>query len=184
MKNQTLVSIYLIIPFLTIFFYTAVNAQIETKIIAGDGVEFDYFGHSLSISDNYILVGAPGDDDNGSYSGSAYVCRCDGIGWIKEAKLLPSDGAEGDWFGGSVSINKDIIVVGACTDDDNGYNSGAVYIFKRNGTTYNEEVKLIASDGEDGDCFGFSVSINVDTAIVGADRDGLRAGWAYIFFRN
>ena len=52
-------------------------------------------------------MGASGDDDNGSASGSAYVFKRTGASWAEEAKLLPSDGAISDVFGISVSISGD-----------------------------------------------------------------------------
>jgi len=69
-------------------------------------------------------------------------------------------------------------------DDDNGTNSGSAYIFKRSGTSWAEEAKLTASDGDDADYFGSSVSISGDYAIVGAywdDDNGTNSGSAYIF---
>jgi len=91
---------------------------------------------------------------------------------INEFKLLPSDGAEGDIFGNSVSISGDYAIVGAHHSDEvNGNNSGSAYIFKRDGSNWIEEQKLLASDGAEGDRFGISVSISGDYAIIGAPSD-------------
>ncbi|GAH13390.1 unnamed protein product, partial [marine sediment metagenome] len=98
--------------------------------------------------------------------------------------MLPSDGSAGDIFGRSVSIDGDYVVIGANLDDDNGKDSGAAYIFKRSGSTWIQEAKLLASDGRASDRFGFSVSINGTTAIIGADLNdnkGENSGAAYIF---
>ena len=92
-----------------------------------------------SISGDVAVVGAYGDDDNGSYSGSAYIFRREGNTWTQEAKLTASDGAASDYFGRSVSISGDFVVVGAYRDDDNGGYSGSAYIFRRGSTSCSEE---------------------------------------------
>jgi hypothetical protein len=99
------------------------------KLLASDGAGEDWFGYSVSIDGNLALIGAYGDDDNGSYSGSAYIYRFDGSTWQEETKLLASDGAEDDVFGTSVAIDGDLVLVGAIGDNDNGSNSGSAYIF-------------------------------------------------------
>ena len=83
----------------------------------------------MSNRGDVALVGAQNDDDNGTYSGSAYVYRWNGSNWVEEQKLLASDGAAGDWFGHSVSISGDVALVGAYADDDIGTNSGSAYVF-------------------------------------------------------
>ena len=168
--------------------FQTVHAQIsEFKIIASNGAVDDEFGHSVSISGDYAVVGAHFDDDNGSASGSAYVFKRTGTSWTQEAKLLPSDGAADDVFGQSVFISGDYAFVGARGDDDNGSLSGSAYVFKRTGTTWTEESKLLASDGAIGDFFGESVSISGDYAVVGAwadDDNGSVSGSAYVFKRS
>jgi hypothetical protein len=157
----------------------------EFKIPASDGAAVDYFGYSVSISGDVAIVGAVGDDDKGSSSGSAYVYRWDGVSWIEEAKLTASDGARSDQFGYSVSISGDVAIVGAVGDDDKGSRSGSAYVFRFDGDSWGEEhAKLTASDGAGGDQFGVSVSISGDVVIVGAHFDadaGFRSGSAYVF---
>jgi hypothetical protein len=160
------------------------------KLLPGDGAADDYFGHSVSISGDTAIVGAYGDDDNGSGSGSAYIFTRDQGGadnWGQVKKLLPGDGAAGVWFGASVSISGDTAIVGARWDDDNGSSSGSAYIFSHDqggADNWGEVKKLLASDGAAGDEFGYSVSISGDTAIVGAmwdDDNGNNSGSAYVY---
>jgi len=101
----------------------------EDKLVPGDGAANDFFGGSVSISGDTALVGAKWDDDNGSLSGSAYVFRYNGSTWVEESKLVPSDGASLDYFGRSVSISGDTVLVGAYRDEDNGAYSGSAYMF-------------------------------------------------------
>jgi len=88
------------------------------KLTAGDGAADDWFGWSVSIDGDTVVIGATGDDDDGSDSGSAYVFTRITPGelasdWTQNAKLTAADGAEGDYFGGSVSIDGDTVVIGA-----------------------------------------------------------------------
>ena len=108
------------------------------------------------------------DDDNGSNSGSAYVyVRSNGV-WSEQQKLTASDGASSDYFGYSVSIDGDTAVIGAYSDDDNGSDSGSAYVYVRSNGVWSEQQKLTASDGASSDYFGISVSIDGDTAVIGA----------------
>ncbi len=160
------------------------NAQSqEAKLTASDGAANDRFGKSVSVSKDTIVVGATGDSDKGSGSGSAYVFVRDKNGWSQETKLTASDGAAHDGFGESVSVSKHTIVVGASGDDDNGSGSGSAYVFVRNKNGWSEKTKLTASDGAAHDRFGKSVSASKHTIVVGAPYDddkGLDSGSAYV----
>ena len=159
----------------------------EAKLNASDGAKADHFGRSVSVYKNTIVVGAPYDDDNGSASGSVYVFVRDNNGWIEAAKLTGSDAAKADHFGFSVSVDKDTVIVGAYGNDDKGYASGSAYVFIRDRNGWIEEAKLTASDGAAGDYFGFSVSVDKDTIIVGApynDDNGYDSGSVYVFIRD
>ena len=148
----------------------------QVKLTANDGAASDYFGYSVSISEDYAIVGAPQDNEN---SGSAYIFNCVGTSWNEQIKLTANDAAAGDWFG-SVSINGDYAIVGAYRNNNNG----AAYIFKRDETTWSQQAKLTANDAAAGDWFGLSVSINGNYAIVGAHGDDDESGSAYIFKRD
>ncbi len=153
----------------------------EVKLLPADGKASDRFGFSVSISGDYALVGAY---FNGTESGSAYVFKRSGTSWTQEAKLLPPDNAAGDQFGISVSISGDYALVGAALNDDNGTDAGSAYVFKRTGTSWAQEAKLLAPEGvAAGDNFGRSVSISDEFAVVGAWRDNADAGSVYVFKR-
>lgn len=156
----------------------------EAKIYAADGAAFDVFGVAVDIFGDHILIGAYGDDDNGFFSGSAYVFFKTENGWEQEVKLLASDGATFDKFGRSVAISDEYAVVAGVLDDDDGEESGAVYVFKRTGNTWIEEIKITPDDGFTGDHFGRSVSIAGDYITVGAvkkDENGVDSGASYVF---
>ena len=159
----------------------------QAKLLPSDGAAEDEFGCSVSLSGDTAIIGAYSDDDNGIDSGSAYVFTRSGGIWTQQAKLLASDGAAGDWFGRSVSLDGDTAIIGASANNDYGYNSGSAYVFTRSGTTWTQQSKLLASDGAAEDYFGFSVSLDGNTALIGAvwdDDNGYRSGSAYVFTRS
>ena len=160
----------------------------EQKLIASDGEAGDNFGRYLSLHGETIAVGAWGDDDLGTDSGSVYLYRYDALSgiWGEEQKLTASDGDAGDEFGEDVSIHGETIAIGAWADDDRGTNSGSVYVYRydaENGI-WVEQQKLTASDGAAYDRFGYRVSIHGDTIVVGALLDddlGFDSGSAYVY---
>jgi len=86
------------------------------KLTAADAAVNDEFGDSVSISGDVAVIGAPGDDDGGYNSGSAYVFEKPPGGWedmTETAKLTASDAAAHDLFGLSVSMSGDVAVIGA-----------------------------------------------------------------------
>jgi hypothetical protein len=157
------------------------------KLLAADGAADDLFGIPVSLSGDTVLIGANQNGDNGYWSGSAYVYTWSGTTWTQQAKLLASDGAAEDQFGFSVSLSGDTALIGAAWDDDNGDNSGSVYVFTRIGTNWTQQAKLLPVDVPAGAQFGISVSLNGDTALIGANRDdnnGVFSGSAYVYTRT
>ena len=155
---------------------TGIGTTENKKIIASDGAAADRFGSSVAVGSGRIVVGAFGDDDDGSASGSAYIFDLDGN---QLAKITASDAAAGDNFGWSVAVGSGRIVVGAFLDDDG---SGSAYIFDLDG---NQLTKITASDGAFSDNnFGISVAVGSGRIVVGArldDDNGTNSGSAYIY---
>ncbi len=142
----------------------------EAVLTADDGEEFDNFGSSVSISDEYAIVGAPG-----IFGGAAYVFNRNGSSWTQEETLIPS-GNDALYESNSISISGNRVIIG-------GF--GKAYVFKReSNTVWTEEAILTASESQNGDYFGRSVSISDEYAIVGAWGADAFQGAAYIFKRN
>jgi len=164
-------------------------ADIVDKLLPSDGQGLDEFGISVDVSGDLAVVGAWNDDDNGTDSGSAYVFRFDGTSWVEEVKLLASDGAEGDNFGYAAAVAGNVVVVGARDDQDNGFRSGSVYVFRYDYEfgSWMEATKLTAFDGAPGDRFGISVGMDGAYVAVGAmldDDDGTESGSVYVYRGN
>jgi hypothetical protein len=153
------------------------------------GAAYDYFGKSVSISGDYVVVGAPNKDVAGKTDqGAACVFYRNGSNWTHQATLVSSDGGTSDQFGDAVSISGNYAIIGA------GYRTvdakkfqGQAYIFNRTGTVWSEQSVLTASDGAANDLFGVSVSISGNYAVAGAPRKTVEgktwAGQAYVFYK-
>ena len=156
----------------------------QAKLLAGDGNADDYFGSTVAISGDTVLVGAYAHSGGGN-AGAAYVFTRSGVTWIQQQKLAPSDGASGDDFGRSVGLSGDTAVIGADNHAVSGKGRpGAAYIFSRSGTTWTQVKELNSTDGADGDEFGYAVAVSGSTAVVGAwhtPNGAVLAGAAYIF---
>ena len=148
-------------------------------LVASDGVGFDYFGASVSLSGDTLAVGVPYDDVGANaYQGSVRIFVRSGTTWTVQATLVASDGAAGDYFGDSVSLSGDTLVVGVPYDDVGAnVDQGSVRIFVRSGTTWTAQATLVASDGATVDLFGFgdSISLSGDTLVVGVPYDDVGA---------
>ena len=169
------------------------NWEQLTILIANDAEANDAFGSSLSISGDYVIVGAPAEDTDRRNAGAAYIFKKNKGGlnnWGQVAKLTASDAEEGASFGTSVSISGDYVIVGAASDDSWGGNAGVAYIFFKDQDgvdNWGQVKKIFSRDAEANDNFGLSVSISGDYAIVGAwgeDYYGNESGAAYIFHKN
>ena len=168
----------------------------QEKLVASDPEWYDYFGKAVAISadgSTAFIQAANEDTSPNNDNGAVYVFTNSGTSWTEQAKLLASDAASYENFGNSISASEEgnTVVIGSMykTTTPNDQN-GAVYVFTRSGSTWNEEAKLIASDTESYERFGSSVSISADgdTIVVGADAENTAPsygnGAAYIFTRS
>jgi PKD domain/Bacterial Ig domain/FG-GAP repeat/Putative Ig domain len=169
-----------------------------TIIRASDAQADDYFGVSVTVSGDAIVVGAPGEYGDVGETGAAYVFQRTQGGvdnWGEVTILRATDAQDSDYFGHSVAVSGDVIIVGAYYEDggagDPVLDSGAAYVFLRTqgGADNWGEVQILrASDAQAYDFFGFSVAVSGDVIVVGAIyEDGgpgdplFDAGAAYVF---
>jgi len=158
-------------------------------VIADDGMDDDRFGSAVSLGKDIAVVGAPNSDDTGLSSGSAYVYQrnpADGS-WAQTQKLVAHDAGASDIYGLAVAVDGDNIAIGSRYDDEAGTNGGAVYFYRRNGDTWDFQMKATAAGSVSSDYLGFSVSLEGDYAVVGAtgkDDNGSASGAVFVFKRN
>ncbi len=195
----------------------------EAYLKASNTDEYDEFGTSVAISDDTIVIGASYEssaatgtnsnqtDNSEDGAGAVYVFVRTGNSWVQQAYLKASNTDPYDYFGESVAISGDTIVVGARGEesastgvngdqsDNTAYGAGAAYVFVRDGTNWSQQAYLKASNTDSDDQFGIAVGLSGNTLIVGAnnesssasgvngdqeDNSSYGAGAAYVFVRN
>ena len=193
---------------LTLLLVPQARAQLTEETILTTPVagELARLGNSIAISSNgeYAVVGAADEEVEGEpVAGAAYIFHRSGSSWVLQARLIASEPGNVDYFGRSVAISPagDYAAVGAIGDDaeDNvdptepfpGNNAGAVFIFRRDGSTWSEQARLFASDPQADDLLGTSVAISSggEHVLAGAVYEGVSdlessTGAAYVFRRN
>ncbi|MGQ0551692.1 MAG: FG-GAP repeat protein [Planctomycetota bacterium] len=206
-----------------VFVRSGVTWSQQAYLKASNTFTDDRFGGSVSISGDTIVVGAVFEDsnttgvngnqgnDSSTTAGAAYVFVRSGVTWSQQAYLKASNTGSEDAFGVSVSVSDDTLVVGASGEDNSatGVNggqidnsasgAGAAYVFVRSGTMWSQQAYLKASNTSAGDIFGYSVSVDGDTIVVGAafedsnatgvdgdtiDNSSQDSGAAYVFARS
>jgi hypothetical protein len=164
----------------------------EAVLTPADGGVGDQFGLSVSLSQDTALVGSRLNSPGGvTFAGAAYVFKRNQSGtWSQQAKLTANDLAEQDYFGYAISLDQGRAIIGSFAASPGSVTyAGAAYIFARgeDGGWF-QEAKLVASDKQEFDRMGTSVSLSGNRALVGAysaSPSGVKeAGAAYIFFRS
>ncbi len=156
--------------------WTPVQTLSPPELSPGDG-----FGHAVDVSADVAVVGLPHDDDLATDSGAVWVLRRQDGRWVPETKLTASDGTGLDFFGWSVAIDGDVIVVGSLFDDDVATDCGAAYVFHREDGAWVEQQKLVADDAGRSDRFGTAVAVSDKRIVVGAPWADAYAGAAYVY---
>ncbi len=167
-----------------VFVRTGTSWTQQARFNGSGGNNEDAFGGSVSASGDTILVGAGRENGtSGPEAGAVHVFVRGGTSWTEQAKLIASDAAAFDGFGGSVSISGDTAVVGAPSAVAS---TGAAYVFVRSGTTWTEQQKLVTQD-TGAYHSGTSVSVFGDTAVVGGPSSGASlgaAGTVFVYARS
>ncbi|MFA6033952.1 MAG: MBG domain-containing protein [Myxococcota bacterium] len=151
------------------------GSWVQQAKLLGEDITWQDMSFSISISGDTILAGA---EDMNNYKGAAYVFVRNGTAWTQQAKLVADDGIIDDRFGSSVSLSSNTAVVGASCRDAR---KGAAYVFRRNGTAWHQEEKIVADDGEVNDQFGSKVAVSGETLVVGASNHNHGKGVVYVF---
>jgi hypothetical protein len=161
-KDQGSVNIYQL---------TGGNWALMQKIWDPSGSTADYFGNSVSISGNYIIVGVQSDDAPNLNQGSAVIFQYNGSNWVNMQKLIDDEGAISDYFGQSVTLSGNYAMVGAYFDDINTHaDQGSVSLYIRVGLGWKKLLKIKDPGGNPGDFFGASCALDNATQrfIIGA----------------
>lgn len=147
-------------------------------------------GSPKEDSNSTTIAGSENSNDSAPDSGAVFVYTRSGATWTLEAYIKPSNSMPNNQFGYSVALDGDTLVVGAPYEDGNQtsitntdstaspadytseYDSGAVYVFKRSGTTWTQDAYIKSANNTGGFNFGKHVAVDSSTLVVGVpDED-------------
>jgi hypothetical protein len=172
----------------------------EAYVKASNTGMVDVFGASVDLEGDTLVVGAPAEDsgaitvggdeldDSVENSGAVYVFERGNDGWLQTAYVKGSYSEARDAFGQAVSMSGDTLAIGAPWEsssatgvdpepaDNAANNSGAVYVFERDGATFRQAAFLKASNTDADDEFGSHLALDGDTLAVSAALEGTRGG--------
>jgi hypothetical protein len=169
----------------SVYAYTESNGSwlLTAKLSADDGAARDNFGVSIATQGTTVLIGSPGVAVDGSISeGAVYRFDQSGEDWLQTQKFIAKGGAAFELFGASVSLSKDVALIGAYATSSY---RGAAYVFRNKSGVWTQMQKLVASQGAPGDVFGYYTALDTKTALVGsygAAVDGNPGQGAAYFF--
>ncbi len=149
----------------------------QQKLTASDAATGDYYGVSVAIDGNTAVVGA---NRKSSNNGAIYIYTRSGGVWSEQANI-PAPGISDFYFGTSVAISGETIVVGAKGDSSE---TGDAHIYVRSGSTWSRQQGIWGSDQSVGDGYGNTVDIDGDTVVVGASFKNSITGSAYVYTRS
>lgn len=145
------------------------------------GQAFGTFGRQTLVQGDHMIITANGADNQGA----AFALRRVGGVWTPQQKFTGSQTAQGDFFGMEAALDGTRLAIAATQDDDLGFNSGEVYLFDFDGTSWVETARLQAPDGDASDKFGSALALSGDVLVVGAAADEpggiVNSGSAYAF---
>lgn len=161
------------------------------KLLASDAATNTYFGYSMALSGSTLLVGSWGANPGGvDTQGVAYIFNESGGIWTQTQELVADDGLAQDKFGHSVALQGTTALIGADGSAGPGgpglgTAQGAVYAFDGSSGTWTQTQKFYANDGQPAFQFGFPVTLDGTTALVGSwlwiSPAGAMQGSAYFF---
>lgn len=145
----------------------------------------ELFGAAVAVWGDVILVSSLLEDAVGHDAGAVYVFEKQGGVWSQTGRLVPNDSSELTYFGSSVAVWNHTALVGAWADADKGNRSGAVYVFEKRVSGWEQADKMWPDDAQSGLQFGESIGLWDDAVVVGAsgakNATGVQTGSAYAF---
>lgn len=151
--------------------------SLEATLVPAGIADDDGLGRpgSMALDGDTLALGTYQSDHVAPQSGAVHVYVREAGSWALQQTLTSSDAAPGDWFGWSVDLQGDRLVVAANHDDDDGFNTGSTYLFERVGSVWTEVLKLTRPDAGEG---SFGIAALAGSAIV---VSGHYSPAAYVF---
>lgn len=154
----------------------------QTKLLAADAAQYDYFGLSVAVKGDTAIVGAYAKSDLARNAGAAYAFSRNTGTWAQSARLGTSNALIDAYLGATVATNGSYTAAGAPYTSVGAQNDGVVYLFSN--ATWQQQTLLLPNDPDSLSQFGGALAINDNTLFVGApmhDSFGVNAGAVYVF---
>lgn len=148
---------------------------------------YDYFGFSVSINGDHALIGAYGNDAISEDAGAAYIFDYNGSEWTQSSMLLPLINNNPKNFGSSTKLHNNQAIIGVLYHNNNGFDSGAAYIFEQTNQQWLQTQIIRPNDGDTQDLFGFSLGASSTALFISSivdDDNGPNSGSVYTFKQN
>lgn len=161
-----------------VFMHNGSGWKQQARLAPADPAVNQLFGDAVAIDGSTVVVGAFLDSERAPNAGAVYVFTRSGVKWTQRAKLTASDASAYGFFGSSVAIRGNTIVVGAPIAE-------AAYVFELESGHWTER-KILRPNSVPGDytAFGTSVAIDSNRIAVGAplqSSTALKTGTVYTF---
>jgi len=158
----------------------------QQKLTASVSETSARFGTAVTIDGDSAAVGVPFEDVSSvSDAGAVYIFTRSGTTWTEQQRIPHPNPGANDYFGNSIDIDSDNIIIGAENIDSPSSNAGKAYIYKRTGSTWNQYAILQGSNTDENDGFGSGVGIEGESAVIGSRLGGTGSssgsGFAHIF---
>ncbi|MBN2446349.1 MAG: hypothetical protein JXO22_06480, partial [Phycisphaerae bacterium] len=169
-----------------VYVYRSVSSAwtFESKLLASDGGNNDNLGVMVDIRGDYLIAGAPFDDDAGTDAGAAYIFHRSGTTWTEQAKLVPGGLNNSDYAGETVAIGDGYALVGSTAHASDAGETGTVFPYQLIGSSWSALGMLVPDDAVDGNLVGIGLDVAGSMALIGAAGDtlgGHNAGSVYRF---
>jgi hypothetical protein len=154
----------------------------QTKLLAADAAQYNYFGLSVAVRGDTAVIGAYGKSDLARNAGAAYAFTRNSGSWTQQARLGTSTPLIDAYLGATVATNGSYTAAGAPYASVGAQNDGVVYLFSN--ATWQQQTILLPNDPDSLSQFGNALAINGNTLFVGApmhDSFGANAGAVYVF---
>ena len=130
-----------------------------------------WFGSGVALDGERLAVGATGETTSSFTSGAAYVFERSGSGFAQRARVVASNPGIADFFGETVGLAGDTLVVGAFGASTSQGSSGAIYVYERAGDDWPQLQQLGPSNASADALFGARLAFDGDLLVTGASQE-------------